>query len=264
MSLYRRSISQASSHNIIKSSTSYVQHNWFFLKKNIKRPKTKKICQYYSTFCCPAYKAETEKPFINTSISFTSQEKQLLEIAKDRKLQNLYFSNDTESRIDIAKSMHTLSVINLNKEREIAEEKDRKTKEEKKKVVDEDELFSTRNTSYPNVEAEVKVQQQDDGTTKFITEMSEEQIKVQEMDKDHLKELIQDSLEIQNGCQYENVTQYRMGCRPNIGERKVKRAVEKSCYSQEVKSVSPYLNTFPNPYDQNTFAIKKMRNMNHQ
>ena len=263
MSFIRRSISQASTPLGIKSSTSYASHNWFFLKNNINPPKPKKISQYYSTCYHPTFKGETEQLFTNTMISFTPQERQLMEIAQDNKLQNLRLTSGGESRIDIAKSAHTLSVINLNKEREIAEEKERQKKEEKKAVIDDEELFSSRNESYPNVTVEPKIQRQEDGATKFITEMSEEQIRVQELDKEHLKELIHNSIEMPTGYQYNSIGQYKMGIGLNKGERKLKQAFRQSCYSQNEKFVSPLLNSFPNPVNENTFAINKMRNQNH-
>jgi hypothetical protein len=254
----RRNIQPSKSYKKVKPSFTYTPQNWLFLK-NSRSPKLKKEQTYLqkAMYSPQTFKGETEQVFTNTLISFTPQERHLMDIAQDNMLRNIDLMSGGESRIDIAKSIHTLSTLNLKRERELAEENERRMEEEKYKVIDKDELFSSRNESYPDVEMDIKPSV-DESAAHFLTEMSEDQIRVLEKDKEHMKELILNSI-VPSKESLKSISPYSFGSELNEGQAKVKQAFKQACCTQNERSVKPTLDNFPDPVHMDTFALKKMK-----
>ena len=265
----------------IGRSPSVIARNWIFFKPTPLRPncscnstKTSKtlIPPFYSHSSLQPQYQPTEHIFMNTSISFTRDEKQIMDRAdysnngKENEA-NIPLSYGGESRLDIAKSEHRMSQINLL-QKQIKEEEEEKVKQLTKKYKylandeSDNEILSQREDFLGLLHLEDDYNQ-DENNPSFVTENEKDPYLVKGNSnfkntvKDNIYKVIQEkaapppmTIHTWNSCDGFNAV-------PNM-HNSIQRLVNEMGDHSEY-SVLPTLKNLPNPLDQNTFAIRKMQ-----
>ena len=254
--------------------------NWIFVQPNsmiYRRPKKKNTTLQQSrryksqSVLLPPMQKES-RPFFNSNLTFTLEEKQIMDRAAygevSDNLENIPLSYGGGSRLDVAKSMHRLSQINLLQE-QIREEEEKRLHEEKKysTVIDSENLFSQRDDNpFEQLSISNCIQEDEEVGPSFVTETEHDPylLKENETTQKNFKESIQNTImekhskrqlkiHTWNSCGGFNI----MPEEPNPVHHTVKTLNGNSEYS-----ILPVLKSLPDPMDQDTFITKRMREEN--
>ena len=269
-------------------SPKVIARNWVFFKPTKLRPNCscnsiKSSNSVIPPFCShsslqPEYQTN-EHIFNNTSISFTKDEKQIMDRADytvkiSESNENIPLSYGGASRLDIAKSEHRMSQINLLQQQMKAEEEEKiKQLANKAKFLEKDEndseILSQREDflSFLHLEDD---NMQDENAHSFVTETDRDAYlikggnnNISSTMKENIYKAIHEKappppMMIHTWNSYDGFIALPNGYMHNPVQRLVNEMGAESEYS-----VLPALKSLPNPLDQNTFAIRKMQQEYH-